>query len=85
MNMQEAMKKAKETGLPQRVTKPSKKERFKVVLTDRITGEKTAFYTHSAGFHYNSKIVVGRVEYVRIMLDYPRTKQISRKRKNNGE
>ncbi len=51
------------------------KERFKVTVKDRVTGEKTTFYAHSAGFQFNMKVVVDRPEVVRMVLDHPRLKK----------
>jgi hypothetical protein len=51
------------------------KERFKVIIKDRIAGEKTTFYSHSAGFTYDMKLVMDHIEVVKIVLDHPRMKR----------
>lgn len=82
MNLKQAMKKAKETGLPQRVTEPmpDTKNRFKVTIKDRKTGEKTTFDVNSAGFQCVTVTSEDKIKVVRIVMDYP-----TMKRKNNGK
>lgn len=60
------------------------KERFKVTIKDQITGEKTTFYAHSAGYTINyvprnfpvgPSMVDERPQCVRLVMDYPRFKK----------
>jgi hypothetical protein len=56
------------------------KERFKITIKDRITGEKSTFYAHSAGFQFNARYTFGKIEVVRIVLDHPTTKNKEKKK-----
>jgi hypothetical protein len=51
------------------------KERFKITIKDRKTGEKLVYNVHSAGFQFNSKFSnPERPVVVKMVLDYPRAK-----------
>lgn len=50
------------------------KERFKITVNDRQTGQKTIYYAHGPGFATNSKLGPEGLIVVRMVLDYPRVK-----------
>jgi hypothetical protein len=50
------------------------KERFKVTIKDRISGEKITYNTHSAGYHFNSQHRNNKTEFVRITMEFPKVK-----------
>ena len=54
-------------------------ERFKVTIKDKITGEKTTFHVHSAGFGFHERTAGGKTELVRLVLEHPRKKIKSKK------
>lgn len=55
------------------------KERFKVTIKDRTTGEKTAYYVHSAGFFINMRVSANKIDFVRMVFESPRKKIKERK------
>ena len=50
------------------------KERFKVTIKDRISGEKVTYNIHSAGYHFNSQHRNNKTEFVRITMEFPKVK-----------
>jgi hypothetical protein len=49
-------------------------ERFKVTVKDRKTGESTIYYAHSLGFGFHEKVVAGKTQLLRLVLEHPRKK-----------
>lgn len=62
------------------------KNRFKVIVKDRITGEKTIYKVHSDGYYFNAKYTPNETdkstpEVIKIVMDFPKVK---RRNKNVG-
>lgn len=61
---------------------PKRKERFKVSVLDRVTGEKQVFNVHSAGFAFTHQLRASGSDTVRMVLENPRSR-IEMKLKGN--
>ena len=48
------------------------KERFKVTMEDRVTGEILTYYAYSSGFQFQLTQIGDKIQAVRMVLDHPR-------------